>query len=69
MSEFYEAVKAEDHKLQQALADIRRRQDAGTISIRQAADERVSVLEAHLAAVRALRREHLGDDGEARHGR
>jgi len=60
-SAYYEAVAAADARLEAALADLRDRQDAGEVTIWQAADERVALLEGHLAECQRLRREHLGD--------
>jgi hypothetical protein len=57
------AVEDEDRQLDRMLASIRSRADAGTISIRQAADERVEALVQHLAAVRQLLEAHR-DGGE-----
>jgi len=42
------------------IAYIRRRQDAGEITVRQAADERIAAMEEHLAAIRQLRERHFG---------
>jgi hypothetical protein len=57
---YREALERENRALDEALADIRQRQDSGQITVRQAADERVEVLERHLASVRLLR-EMYGD--------
>jgi len=59
-SAYYEAVTAADARLQAALASLRDRQDAGEVTARQAADERIALLEGHLAECQRLRREHLG---------
>ena len=57
---YWAQVEAEDSRLDAILASIRRRQDEGTITTREAADERVVVLETHLASVRQLRQRYLG---------
>jgi hypothetical protein len=58
-SRYYIKAEAEDRRLAERLAAIRSREDAGTIATRQAADERIKVMEEHLAAVRELRERHL----------
>lgn len=58
-SRYYIEAEAEDRRLAERLAAIRSREDAGTIATRQAADERITVMEDHLVAVRELRRRHL----------
>jgi hypothetical protein len=57
-------VSALDVALDMHISEIRARQDAGEITVRQAADLRVEALSRHLAAVKALRAEHFpeGDD-------
>jgi hypothetical protein len=55
-------ASALDVRIDMVIADIRRRQDAGELSVVQAADLRIEALSAHLDALRALRREHFGDD-------
>jgi len=59
-SEYYREVQTADQDLEDALSHIRARQDDGEISAREAADERVRLLENHLQAVHALRVKHLG---------
>jgi hypothetical protein len=54
------AVEAEDGRFDDQIAGIRRRQDAGELTAREAADERIHVMEAHLAAVQELRQAYLG---------
>ncbi|HSR82860.1 MAG TPA: hypothetical protein VLM11_01625 [Streptosporangiaceae bacterium] len=61
-SGYAEDAAAQDAMLDERLAAIRRQQDQGTITIRQAADLRVAALEHHLEAVRALRAEYFGED-------
>ena len=46
-------------RLDAALADIRASQDSGKLSVRDAADARVGVLEEHLNRLRLLRDEYL----------
>jgi hypothetical protein len=62
---YWRSVEALDHDLDAALADIRRRQDDGQLTTRQAAAERIAALEAHLAAVARLRAQYLGDEAAA----
>ncbi len=59
---YWEAVTAADRSVDAELAAIRRKEDAGEYTTREAADARVEALEAHLATVRQLRQEHLGGD-------
>jgi hypothetical protein len=64
---YMEAAAAEDGKLDERLTMIRREEDEGSITVREAAAERVKALEGHLAATRALRLQHFGSDcGPAR---
>jgi len=49
-SAYMEAVEAEDAKLEQAIASIVHRTEAGELTVRAAALERVAALEAHLAS-------------------
>jgi len=63
-SRYYIEAEAEDRRLAERLAAIRSREDEGTITTRQAADERIAVMEQHLAAVRTLRERHL-EGGQA----
>jgi hypothetical protein len=58
-------AEAEGRRLGERLAAICSREDAAAITTRQAADERIAVMEQHLAAVRALRGQHL-EGGEGR---
>lgn len=59
---YFEAVKAAERAIDAQIAAIRRREDAGQYSPKEAADARVEALEAHLATLGRLRREHLGGD-------
>ena len=47
-------------RLDAQLANIRRDQDARRITVREAADERITVMTEHLNRLRLLREEHLG---------
>jgi hypothetical protein len=57
---YWEAVKAADRSIDAELARIRRREDVGELTVREAALARVEALEANLATLRRLRQEHLG---------
>jgi len=57
---YYEAVTAEDERLAATLAAIRAYESNGYLTTREAADNRISALEAHLARCQELRREHFG---------
>jgi|HubBroStandDraft_5_1064220.scaffolds.fasta_scaffold1143007_1 hypothetical protein len=57
---YWAAVEAEDGRFDDEIAGIRRRQDAGELTSREAANERIQIMEAHLAAVRELRQAYLG---------
>jgi hypothetical protein len=57
-------VGREDRLLEQRLADIRRREDEGTITVRLAADARIDAMERHLDALARLRELYLGDEGD-----
>ncbi len=46
-------------RLTEQLANIRKDQDAGDITVREAADERIQVMEEHLERLRLLREEYL----------
>lgn len=59
---YFEAVEAADRSVDAQIAAIRRREDAGQYTPKEAADARVEALEAHLTTLRRLRREHLGGD-------
>jgi hypothetical protein len=62
VSAYTAEAAALDVALDMHISEIRRRQDAGEITVRQAAGERVRVLEDHLDAVRRLRAEHFPED-------
>jgi hypothetical protein len=57
---YYDAVRQADASLDDALAAVRAEQDAGRITIAEAASERAGLLERHLELLRQLRAEHLG---------
>jgi hypothetical protein len=54
-----DAMRAADQALDDGLAVLRRRQDAGEITTAQAATERVTLLEHHLDQARQARRQFL----------
>lgn len=60
-SAYFDAMRAADEALDDALAAIRAEEDAGRITPVEAAAERVGLLERHIAEYRRLRREHLGE--------
>ena len=58
---YADQAAAQDQLLDGRLASIRAQYEAGSITVREAADLRVAALEHHLEAVRALRREYFGN--------
>jgi hypothetical protein len=56
---YNQLVTEAGERLDGALADIRGSQDAGELSVRDAADARVAVLEEHLNRLKLLRAEYL----------
>lgn len=62
---YFEEIRAEDDRLRATLTAICADQDDGHLSVREAADNRVGALEAHLARCRELFREHFGGDETA----
>lgn len=58
------AVEEVDRRFDEQIAEIRRKQDAypPQLTPREAADARIAVMEAHLSAVRELRRRYLGGE-------
>jgi hypothetical protein len=58
--QYAEAAAEADEQLDQALTLIRRQEDAGDLSVTEAAGQRITAMEAHLAALQALRQQHLG---------
>jgi hypothetical protein len=55
-------IADEAERLAGALADIREAQDLGELTVREAADNRIQVLETHLARLRHLRAQFLGPE-------
>jgi len=49
-------------RLAEVLAAIRANQQAGMLTVHQAADKRIAALEAHLAECEEHRRRYLGED-------
>ena len=60
-SDYYRAVSAEDVRLCDTLAAIRADTEAGHLTTREAADNRIVVLETHLRKCQELRQQWLGD--------
>ena len=54
-------VDRENKRLEEQFTDIRRREAAGTISVREAADARIDAMEKHLDALKRLRELYLGE--------
>ena len=59
---YFDAMRAADAALDDALAAVRAEEDAGRITPAEAAAERVGLLERHIAECRRLRREHLAGE-------
>lgn len=59
---YYQAVTDLGDSLQDALSDLTTREDRGELTVREAADERIRLLEEHLAACRDLNGRYLGGD-------
>ncbi len=59
-SEYYDAAMAADADLENALTNVRAREDAHQIAPAQAAAERIELMEAHLSECQQLRVELLG---------
>ena len=57
-----EEAYIQDQMLDRKLASIRTSQEAGTITTREAADQRIAAMEQHLETTRNLRIEHFGQD-------
>ncbi len=55
---YSQLVAAEADRLDEQLANVRRDLDAGDITVREAADERVTILTEHLNRLRLLRAEY-----------
>jgi hypothetical protein len=60
---YNELVAEAGDRLDGTLADIVRSQDAGELTVREAANNRVAILEEHLNRLRLLRDEYLGSNG------
>ena len=60
-SAYFDAIRAAEDDIAEALGHIRAEEDAGRITTVEAATERVSLLERHLERCRRLRAEHLGE--------
>jgi hypothetical protein len=58
--DYMEAIDREDAKLERTMGSIRALTDAGELTIREAALQRVAALESHLAGCQRLRRFYLG---------
>ena len=58
--EYMAAIDREDETLERAISSIVARTDAGKLTTREAALERVDALESHLAECQRLRRLYLG---------
>jgi hypothetical protein len=61
-ADYMAAAALEQESLDAALAGLRDRLASGEVDVRQAADERVKLLERHLAELRRLHAIHLGDN-------
>jgi hypothetical protein len=61
IARYNQLVAEEASRLDGALADIRAAEAAGRLTARDAADNRIAVLEANLNRLRLLRAEYLGD--------
>jgi hypothetical protein len=59
-SAYFAALGDEQDAFDDALAAIRAEQDAGRVTVAEAAAERAGLLERHLERLARLRREHLG---------
>jgi hypothetical protein len=60
-SEYWNRAMAAASELELRLTAIRLDYEAGEISVTEAADERVELLERHLRLLRELRRRYLGE--------
>ena len=54
-------MQAADQALDDGLAELRRRADAGEVTAAEAATERITLLEAHLDQARQAREQFLGE--------
>jgi hypothetical protein len=60
-STYMEQASMQDQFLRDRLTVIRRQQESGDVTVREAADARIEAMEKHLAATRALRIEYFGE--------
>ena len=58
---YIEAVTAEDDRLKAVLAGISADEEAGNLTTREAADNRIAALERHIAKCQALRIRFFGN--------
>ena len=58
---YWELSAEAQRELDERLANVRNDYEAGEISIRDAADKRVELMEKHLAHLRELRARYLGE--------
>ena len=58
---YFDAMRAADEALDDALAAVRAEEDAGRITTAEAAAERVGLLERHLERCQQARLDHLGE--------
>ena len=63
---YFDAIREAEEDVAEALGHIRAEEDAGRITVTEAAAERVGLLERHLERCRQLRAEHLGSLGGSR---
>ena len=59
-SAYYDAVSRADADLEDALSHVRAEEDAHRITMAEAADERIELLERHLELCQQARLDHLG---------
>jgi hypothetical protein len=57
---YIRAVEEADRRFDAEIASVRGKQDAGELTARESADERIRIMTAHLETVRELRRRYLG---------
>jgi hypothetical protein len=55
LADYNEALHRQSSQLDSQLAILRNREASGALTVREAADERVRILETHLESCRALR--------------
>jgi len=59
-STYFDAIRQAEDDVAEALGHIRAEENAGRITVAEAATERVGLLERHLERCRQIRAEHLG---------